>query len=155
MLKIDILKNHPNTIPELAQLWYESLGKHWATEISLTEITHWYHEWLNNDIPLVYVVLDDNKVVGSCSLQLNDGIRTDLFPWLGDLVIVPKYQGQGFGKQLVNFVAAQAKHKNFEKLYLFVFEKKLIQYYSRLGWAVLTEDIYENKPITIMTINLC
>ncbi len=35
MIKIDLLKNHPNTIPALAHIWHEVLGKIWMPEIEI------------------------------------------------------------------------------------------------------------------------
>ena len=40
--------------------------------------------------------------VGSCTLLLKEDFRPDLGPWIGDLVVSPKYQKQGIGKMLVD-----------------------------------------------------
>ena len=37
-----------------------------------------------------------------CSLRGNDGIRPDLTPWLGSLVVHPDYQKQGVGRRLID-----------------------------------------------------
>jgi hypothetical protein len=34
MIKIDLLKNHPQAIPDLTTIWYEVLGKIWVPDIS-------------------------------------------------------------------------------------------------------------------------
>ena len=33
MIKIDLLKNHPNAIPALANVWHEVLGKIWVPDV--------------------------------------------------------------------------------------------------------------------------
>lgn len=48
-----------------------------------------------------------------CSLRVNDGIRPDLTPWLGSLVVDPKYQKQGIGKMLVDEMKEKAKKLGF------------------------------------------
>ena len=59
-------------------------------EIWIEEIESLYHEELEQEMPITYIALYDQIPVGSCTLQLNDGIRPDLEPWLGDLVVDPK-----------------------------------------------------------------
>ena len=38
MIKIDLLKNHSQSIPKLANIWFEVLGKIWMPEIGIEEI---------------------------------------------------------------------------------------------------------------------
>jgi len=78
MIKIDLLKNHPEVIPELSNIWHEVLGKIWMPEIGIEEIESLYYEELNGDMPLTYIALDGEMSVGSCTLQLNDEVRPDL-----------------------------------------------------------------------------
>lgn len=115
------------------------------------DINAWYQGWLNDILPLAYVALDDGNLVGSFSLQWTDGVRPDLSPWLGDLVIAPAYRCQGIGKQLVNFAVQKTKAFGFFKLYLFTFDKRLKAYYSNLGWKMISEDTYDNKPVIVMS----
>lgn len=92
MIKIDLLKNHLSSIPRLAEIWHEAFGKIWEPNLPISEIKPWFYEWLNDSIPLAYIALCDGEPVGTCSLQLSDGVRPDLSPWLGDLVVDSKYQ---------------------------------------------------------------
>lgn len=65
MITIDLLKNHPETIPELASLWVELLGKQWMPDLSIEYIEHLMHSWSNEDnLPLAYIALDAGKPVG-------------------------------------------------------------------------------------------
>lgn len=57
MIKIDLLKNYPNTIPALAHIWHEVLGKIWMPGIGIEEIESLYHEELEHDMPLTYIAL--------------------------------------------------------------------------------------------------
>src|SRR5580692_11257037 len=115
MITIELLKNHPECITKLAEIWYELLGKTWLPEIGIQEIESGYHEELNDDMPLAYVALYDDLPVGTCSLQLNDGIRPDLAPWLGDLVVDLAYQKQGIGKKLIDAAKNKARELGFSK----------------------------------------
>jgi len=154
MITIDLLKNHPNAIPRLAHIWHEVLGKIWMPEIGIEEIESLYHEELKQDIPLTCIALYDEMPVASCTLELNGGIRADLEPWLGDLVVDPKYQKQGIGKMLTDTAVAKAKELGFEKLYLFTFDPAIIDYYERLGWSKIGMDEFKGHPVTVMEITL-
>jgi hypothetical protein len=49
MIKIDLLKNHPHTIPALAHIWHEVLGKIWVPEIGIEEVESLYYERLGRE----------------------------------------------------------------------------------------------------------
>jgi len=155
MIKIDFLKNHPNAIPRLAQIWHELIGRIWTPDIMVTEVEAWMHEWNNQDaLPLAHVALNDNIPVGSCSLQVNDGIRSDLSPWLGDLCVDPAYQKLGIGQLLIDATKESAKHLGFDKLYLFAFDSASASYYEQLGWQKIGADEFKGHPVTVMEIAL-
>ena len=154
MIKINLLKNHPYAIPALANIWHEVLGKIWMPEIGIEEIESLYYEELQHDLPLTYIALYDKIPVGSCTLELNGGIRPDLGPWLGDLVVDPKYQKQGVGKMLVDVAFQNAKALGFEKLYLFAFDPAVPKYYERLGWKKIGMDEFKSNPVTVMELEL-
>jgi GNAT superfamily N-acetyltransferase len=151
MIKIDLLKNHPNTMPAVANIWHEVLGKVWMPEIGIEEIEALYYEELQHDMPLSYIALYDNIPVGSCTLQLNEDVRPDLGPWLSDLMVDPKYQKQGIGKMLIDISLDKAKELGFKKLYVFVFEPSTIsEYYERLGWKKICMSEFKSHPVTVM-----
>lgn len=153
-IKIDLLKNHPNSIPAIASIWHEVLGKIWMPEIGIEEIESWYYEELNEELPLAYIAFKDQTPVGTCSLQLNDGIRTDLKPWLGDLVVDPKYQKRGIGKMLLDAAIKKAKQLGFKKLYLFTFDPAVSEYYQHVGWKKIGMDEFKSRSVTVMEIEL-
>ncbi len=153
-VKIDLLKNHPEVIPELSSIWHEGLGKIWMPEIGIDEIESLYYEELNQDMPLTYVALDGSSSVGSCTLQLNDEVRPDLGPWIESLVVDPKYQKKGIGKMLLDVTVEKAKELGFEKLYLFAFDPTIPEYYERFGWKKIGMDKFKSHRVTLMEIGL-
>ncbi len=154
MITIDLLKNHPHAIPTLANIWHEVLGKIWMPEIGIEEIESLYYEELNQDMPLTYIALYGEIPVGSCTLQLNDDVRPDLGPWIGDLVVDPKYQKQGIGKMLVDATKNKASELGFRKLYLFAFDPTIPAYYARLDWKKIGMDEFKSYPVTLMEVAL-
>lgn len=151
-LSIDALKKHPYAIPALANLWYEVLGKIWMPEIKMEEIESLYYEELKKDIPSTYIALDGEVPIGSCTLELDGGIRPDLRPWIGDLVVLPKYQKRGIGKMLHDVTVEKAKVLGYDKLYLFTFDPLIPGYYERFGWKKIGIDEFKSRPVTVMEL---
>lgn len=152
MIKIDFLKSHPHAIPALAAIWHEVLGKIWMPEIGIEEIEFLYYEELNQGMPLTYIALYGEIPVGSCTFQLKEDIWPDLGPWMGDLVVDPKYQRQGIGKMLIDVIVEKAKELGFKKLYLFAFDPAIVEYYQRLGWEKIGMDEFKSHPVTVMEV---
>lgn len=154
MITIDLMKNHPQAIPTLANIWHEVLGKIWMPEIGIEEIEYLYYEELSQDFPLTFIALYGEIPIGSCTLQLKDDVRLDLGPWISDLVVDTKYQKQGIGKMLLDVAVEKATWLGFEKLYLFAFDPAISEYYQRLGWEKMGMDKFKSHPVTVMVNNL-
>lgn len=155
MIKIDLLKNHPDVIPALANIWHEVLGKIWFPELTIQEIESLTHDELNHpDETTSFVALCDEIPVGFCTFKLKEEFRPDLGPWLADVVVAPKHQKQGIGKMLVDVAVRQAKKGCFKKLYLFAFDPTIPKYYERLGWKKIDMDEFKSHPVTVMEVEL-
>lgn len=155
MIKIDLLKNHPHTIPALAHIWHEVLGKIWFPELAVQEIESLTYDELNHqDETTSFVALCDEILVGFCTFKLKEEFRPDLGPWLADVVVAPKHQKQGIGKMLVDVAVMKAKELGFKKLYLFSFDPTIQEYYERLGWKKIGMAEFKSRPVTVMEISL-
>ncbi|TAL65071.1 MAG: GNAT family N-acetyltransferase [Legionella sp.] len=155
MITIDLLKNHPYAIPRLAEIWQEVLGSIWIPDVPMERVQQTYKNHLNTEaMPLTIVALDGDKPVGMCSLRDNDGIRPDLTPWLGSLVVDPAYQNRKIGRQLIDAIKAKAIEFDFKKLHLFALDPTIPDYYERLGWTEIAKDQFKIHPVTVMEIDL-
>src|SRR5580765_2914929 len=102
MTKIALLMDHPETITDLTNIWHEVLGKIWLPDVSKQAVSAKLGAHLNESVlPIGLVALKNGKAVGMCCLRENDGIRDDLTPWLGSLVVHPNFQKRGIGKMLM------------------------------------------------------
>jgi GNAT superfamily N-acetyltransferase len=155
MIKIDLLKNHPDAIPALAHIWHDVLGRIWFPELTIQEIESLTYDELNHpDETTSFVALCDEIPVGFCTFKLKEEFRPDLGPWLADVVVNPKYQKQGIGKMLVDVAVRQAKERDFKKLYLFAFDPSVPEYYERLGWSQICMDEFKSHSVTLMEVVL-
>jgi len=154
-LSIDLLKNHPHCIPRLAEIWQEVLGSIWAPHVTLEQVHSKYQTHLNDcQLPITFVALVDRQPVGMCSLRENDGIRPELSPWLGSLVLDPVFQNQGIAKLLIEQVKTKAKQLGYSNLYLFAFDPTIPTYYNSIGWKTIADDQCREHPVTVMEIIL-
>jgi predicted N-acetyltransferase YhbS len=155
MITIDLLKNHQDSIRRLALIWHEVLGKIWVPDVPIERVIQKYDSHLNDtQLPITFVATDGEKPVGMCSLRENDGIRPDLTPWLGSLVVSPAYQKQGIAPLLIETTQKKAKDLGFKKIYLFAFDPTIPDYYSRLGWSVIGIDEFKGHTVTVMEFHL-
>ena len=151
-IAIDILKYHPKLLPEVAKIAYEGIGKIWIPGMQLEHAIERYEKHLNDSsLPLTMVAFYKNTPVGICSLRTNDGIRPDLTPWLGSLVVRPEYQRLGIGKILIDAVKQKAQDFGFNKLFLFAFDAAgTANYYSNLGWEIIGLDSFKDHKVIVM-----
>lgn len=155
MITISLLKNHPQHLPALAAIWYDVLGKPWIPGATVEKAIACYEEHLNDkEMPLTLVALDGDTPVGMCSLRDNDGIREDLTPWLGSLVIASSHQNKGIGPLLMEAIKQKAIDLHFKTLHLFTLDPNIPGYYARHGWEVMDTDEFKGIPVSVMAIDL-
>lgn len=154
-LEIELLAHHPEHVPALAKLWFNELGKQWIPNSSVERAEQTYQEHLNSeDLPLTLVAIDGNNPIAMVSLRDNDGIREDLTPWLGSLIVHPDYRRIGVGEKLIDLTKHLARSMGYEKLYLFALDPALPDWYQRLGWKKIGMDKLYHHPVTVMEIEL-
>jgi N-acetylglutamate synthase-like GNAT family acetyltransferase len=157
MIKIKLLAQFPNYLPDIAKIWVNIIGKAWVPNVSLEQCTENLKTHLNEDIlPLSYVAIDDNTSIGMCCLRMDDGIsRHDLFPWLGSLCVTEAYRKRGIGKLLVTTIKIKAYKMGFKKLYLFTFDQNIADWYAKNGWKQMPDQAFiDSKKVILMEIVL-
>lgn len=153
--KINLLGEHPEYIPALSELWFNELGKQWIPNASVERANQTFQSHLNTDqLPMTFVAVHEGKPIAMASLRDNDGIREDLTPWLGTLIVHPDYRNQGVGELLINITKYCAKSFGFEKIYLLALDKTIPDWYEGLGWKMIGKDKLYHHPVTVMEIDL-
>ncbi len=154
-IEIKFLIECKEQILDLAILWYEQISKHWAPNASIERAKENLLKHVNqNQMPLTLVALQNGKAVGMASLRENDGIRPDLAPWLGSLVVDPNYRQQKIGERLINAVKQQALNFGYKKLYLLAFDSTISSWYTKLGWKQIGDDQLFGHTVAVMDMEL-
>ena len=154
-IEIKLLADCEEHIPALAKLWYEEISQHWVPDASIEKAKKRLITHLNKEaIPMAMVALQDGSPVGMVCLRETDGIRPGVTPWLGSLVVNPKFRGQKVGERLINSVKTQAKLFHHNILYLLAFDPTIPLWYARLGWQHVGEDMLLGHRVTVMSISI-
>lgn len=154
-LDIKFLADCEDHIPALAKLWYEEISRHWAPNPSIERaIQNLKNHSNKSKLPIAYVAIYDSKPVGLACLRDNDGIREGTGPWLGSLVVCPRYRGHHIGEALINAVKLKALDFDYHEIYLLAFDPTIPQWYAKLGWSSIGEDQLFGHRVEVMKIKL-
>lgn len=96
-------------------------------------------------IPIWYLLMDSDKVVGCCGLISADFVScTDLTPWLCALYVSSDYRGNNYSKLLIDECKKSAKGIGYEKLYL---TTDLVDFYEKqdFEYEFETYDLFGGK----------
>lgn len=105
---------------------------------------------LDNDLGCIMVAQANEGVVGMCSGQLTVSTAEGGPALLvEDVVVNPKWQGQGLGRRLMDQLSAWAKNKGVSRLQLLADRnnKTALDFYAKLGWQT-TELICLRKRLS-------
>ena len=89
-----------NEVPTVQQDWKDAIG-----------------EWSQDDDEEDYIVLDGSTPIGW--LGLNGLLGEDKAAYLKMAVLLPEYQGHGFGYFAICELMCRLKHREFEKIVLY------------------------------------
>jgi GNAT superfamily N-acetyltransferase len=154
VVKIDLLKNHPQHIPTFA-IWFKEESPDYFKNVSLKTIAEeQFRSRLNEDIlPISFIAYEGELPVGTIAL-LEESITTHrhLSPWLGGLHVRPEFRHQGIGASLVKAAVEKAIALGFDCLYAGVSRRE--DHYLAQGWELLEKVIYYRKPLSILRLKL-
>jgi len=104
--------------------------------------------FLNRNPETCFVVENDNHIIGAIMVG-NDGRRAYIY----HLAILPAYQKQGIGKQLVHVALKKLEDLQIHKVALVVFKKNINAqlFWEKLGFIQRNDLIYRNISLVEMT----
>jgi GNAT superfamily N-acetyltransferase len=152
-ISIEYLRDHPHLINELAKLsWNEWQPIYQERSQNFEDALNNYRGRMNTDrLPVTVVALSKNQLVGTVSLKFHDlDIRPQLDPWLGALLVLPDWRGQGIASLLMQRAVDIARTLNIAQLYLWTSSAEGL--YRKLGWRVVERTEYCGKTIVVMTV---
>jgi GNAT superfamily N-acetyltransferase len=148
-LQISYLADQPHWLPTLAEWFYQEWG-HGDPPFTLQDFHDQFRTRLNHDrLPLALVASRDGLPVATASLKLQE---MDTHPrymhWLGGVYTLPEHRGQGIGAQIIQAATAEAHRLGVQVLYLYT--RRSVALYARLGWQTIERPVYRGKQVIIM-----
>lgn len=151
IIKIENLKKYPQHIEKVVDWLYSEWGN---------KNRNFWEAWVKSslfdcDIPETFVLLIDEKAVGTYSLWRCDlQSRQDLFPWFGGLFVEKAYRGKKYcgdklGEIMQRHAFDELKRLGYKDAYLFT--ERDPQYYLRNGWQYIGKAPDERDSL----VSLC
>jgi GNAT superfamily N-acetyltransferase len=148
-VRIELLTNHRDAIPTLAQWFYEEWS-HFRPGWTVRDFENSLAGFANTDkIPLALVALEEEELIGAVCLDPHDmETRMDLSPWLAGLYVKQAWRNHGVGTSLVHAIEGKAAELGVPGLYLYTADSE--RFYARLGWTLREPIIYHGRTVSIM-----
>ena len=134
-MKIIELSKRPDLLDNAIQYFWSCWGK----ESNFDFYRDCIENALNpkNDLPKFFIVLENEKIIASYALLVNDIIsRQDLKPWFACLFVNETHRNQGIAGKLLIHAIIQTKQKGYKYLYL---NSDLDNFYERKGWIIFSK----------------
>jgi len=102
-------------------------------------------------LPQTWLAMVGDEVAGTISVLEEDlESHRHLSPWLMNVLVEPKFRGQGIASMMVEHVKRWASSQPIETLYLYTEDQQRL--YQRQGFEAIDEAAIAGHPITIMKI---
>lgn len=148
---MDILYLADNThfIPRLAQLLHDEWDFLYPNATVQTRYDRLVSYCNRGRIPLSFVAVEGDRLLGTYNIILSDmKEHPELSPWLASVYVLKEYRGRGIGTELVKHSMAQCKKLSIPRLYLWTDTQR--EFYERLGWKLLSHELYQTVEVDIM-----
>lgn len=145
---ITTLRQHPEHIPRLAKIYFDTWG-YINPEETLAEITAHLAEANASSagaMPETFLAVESGLLLGAATLQGRTRLFPDIdrTPWLAGVYIEPEQRSRGIAPVLIREVESAASAAGCEAIYLCTHDRAA--YYERLGYkTVETRDFGDEK----------
>lgn len=106
-----------------------------------------------NFVPTLWVAMDGDEPLGTAMIYAQDmDTHPEWSPWLASVYVREEYRRRGIAAVLVRHVMTQAKAHGVKHFYLYTPDQA--NYYRKLGWQPMREEIYHGEAVSIMQVDL-
>lgn len=118
-LRIELLADHPEAVPELVSWFEHEWAPYYGTNGPGDAEGDLRASCSRRELPLALVALFGEQLVGTAALK-QESVTTHrhLTPWLAALLVAPEFRRKGIGGRLVAAVEDTARQLGFTSLYV-------------------------------------
>jgi GNAT superfamily N-acetyltransferase len=152
-MQIAYLADHPHHIPTVAAWQYAEWGHLNPGDSLPGRIERLGQHVGRPGIPTTLIALENDVVMGSAGLVVND-LRShpDLTPFMASVFVAPAYRGRGIATALATQMKVIAQELGFAQLYLITPDQQRL--YARIGWIAQRDLEYRGEVVTLMAVTL-
>ncbi|MFV9675376.1 MAG: GNAT family N-acetyltransferase [Anaerolineales bacterium] len=148
-IRIDLLANHPEVLPNVAQWAYAERG-HQQAGHSLEDVKRVFKERMNFDHPPITVVaFEEYHPIGPALLRIRE---LESYPeyefWLGSVFVSEVHRGKGIGSILVNRIEELGREMDLEEIYLHT--RRNEDWYFNRDWEIVEHLSHQEYQSVIM-----
>ena len=138
-----IRRAYPEDSVEISKLALEAIDNVKTKEYSLEQIREWKNLNIVSNVETwfidreVFVAIEDNKIVGTISLNKNKFSR---------FFVKPDHQGNGIGKKILEFVEKRAKNNGYETIWM-TSVLNSIGFYKKMGYESKEEVVFNYNNV--------
>jgi GNAT superfamily N-acetyltransferase len=140
------LRNKQEYIPQIASIYIQEWSWHFREEWNITTYEEMIKDIIDNFLDDTYLFFTNKQFIGTFAI-LNSDLKSHLHlcPWFTCLYVIPEYRNRGYGTYMIETV----KQHNPE-LYLWCYTEKERNLYSKLGFQLYEETLYNAKEAWIL-----
>lgn len=153
-LRLELLKNCPEVIPELAEWEYQDWHLY-DTSLTREKLIEEFNHSLNDEkLPLTLVAFRRETPIGVIALiergepeffDLEDGN-----PWGGSFHVIPTERAQGLGENMAMVLLKIAQALGYQKIHFYTSNPLIVKWYTSRGAQIIRQQSYRNHMITMM-----
>jgi GNAT superfamily N-acetyltransferase len=152
MIKICQLKENPEYCKKVAEYLFNEWSDIYIKHTSYKNIELLYKDYIiknlnNYIIPLTFILLNNNELIGCYSLNLC-GLKL----FISDVYIDINNRNKGYAKLMINDAIEyiKKKYKCYSQLFLYTSSDKLINFYNKFGFKSINErDKYDRQLMVL------
>jgi predicted N-acetyltransferase YhbS len=148
-LRLEYLADHVAHLPQLATWHYAEFGYLNPANTAERYVERLTASLQRSDLPVTFVALRDDTLLGSASLVRQTITHQHLSPWLSSVYVDPAHRGSGIASALVGKAERAAAEMGSERIYLFTPSSEKL--YAGLGWELMEYSSYQGLKIAIMS----
>jgi predicted N-acetyltransferase YhbS len=149
LLRLEYLADHTSHLPQLANWHHAEFGYLNPANTAERYVERLTASMKKSDLPMTFVALRDDTLLGSASLVRQTITHPHLSPWLSSVYVDPQHRGQGIASALIGRVERAAAEMGTEKIYLFTPSSEKL--YAGLGWQLIEYSTHRETRIAIMS----